>query len=350
MISVLSQPVDQIGPADIQELIDSQVPEGDQIEFKERLPTDDGSPDRWVTHGDRIGRRAKHTILEESVAFANAYSGALILGIVESGASPPVAERIRPIPMCEDLAERLKLVFRDGAEPQIPSLEIFARRTAGASGVVVIRIGKSRMAPHRVKATRHCTIRRTDRCEKMSMREIQDLTLNLSRGLEDLERRLQRRSERFPEELRLLNRPDQAYGIRATAAPVGGEIQLERVIGEDSLYEPWHSLRMEAGGRESRLPFPSVDGSWQPMLRSARNEYSRGASKVDLQIYREIHSDGLLEIGIVNCFVVNQGGLSGPRVYPGWPLTVLANLLVWADRVRSHALAPMAEYAVDVEL
>lgn len=72
MISVLSKPADQIGVADIQELIDSEVPEGDQIEFKEALSTKDGSPDRWVTGADKIGDRARNEILEEAVAFANA--------------------------------------------------------------------------------------------------------------------------------------------------------------------------------------------------------------------------------------------------------------------------------------
>ena len=211
MISILSKPADQIDVADLQELIDSQVPEAQQIEFKEALPTDGNSPDRWVRHGDRIGRIAKHKILQESVAFANAYGGALVLGIAESDTTPPVAARITPVPQCADLAERLKLVFRDSVDPQIPSLEIFAVPTSGDCGVVIIRVGKSRMAPHRVEPTRECTIRRSDRCERMSMREIQDLTLNLSRGMESLERRLRSRSERFTEEFKRLATPGQCY-------------------------------------------------------------------------------------------------------------------------------------------
>jgi len=353
VISILSKPADQIGHADIQELIDSQVPEGDQIEFKERLPTDDGSPDRWVTHGDRIGRRAKHTILEESVAFANAFSGALVLGIAESSTSPPVAERIRPIPRCEDLAERLKLVFRDGVEPLIPSLKIIAVPTYGVSGVVIVRVGKSRMAPHRVTSTRNCTIRRSDRCERMSMREIQDLTLNLSRGIERLERRLRTRSEEFGQEFKCLEAPEAAYGIRVTAMPVGGEVRFDRVYREHSicenLFEPWHSISAKNGRYERSYSFPSLGGSWQPMLRSARNEHYLGATGASLQIYREVHCDGLVECGLVSCHVLNDGMPSLPRVYSGWPIVLFANLLVWADRVRNEASAPTAEYAVDVE-
>ena len=38
MIEVLSKSADQIGIRDIEALIASQVPEGEQIEFKETLP------------------------------------------------------------------------------------------------------------------------------------------------------------------------------------------------------------------------------------------------------------------------------------------------------------------------
>ena len=38
MIEVLSKPADQIRISDIESLIDSQVPESEQIEFKESLP------------------------------------------------------------------------------------------------------------------------------------------------------------------------------------------------------------------------------------------------------------------------------------------------------------------------
>ena len=51
-------------------------PETDQIEFKEHLSTKGDSDDRWITHGDRIGDKARNELLEEAVAFANAYGGA----------------------------------------------------------------------------------------------------------------------------------------------------------------------------------------------------------------------------------------------------------------------------------
>ena len=147
MIEVLSKPADQISISDIETLITSKVPEGEQIEFKENLPAKGQTSDSWVNGEDQIGGRAKDTILKEVVAFANAHGGALLLGIKESNTKPPIAAKISPIPRCQDLAERLKLVFRDCVEPQLPRLEVLAVPTEGESGVIIIRVGRSRLAP-----------------------------------------------------------------------------------------------------------------------------------------------------------------------------------------------------------
>lgn len=196
MINLLSMPVAQIRISDIESLIESKIPEGEQVEFKEELPAKDRS-DPWMSGGDKIGDRAKNELLKEAVAFANGHGGVLLLGIGESDTKPAVADKISPIPRCVDLVERLKLVFRDRVEPQLPQIEIFAVPTEDDSGVIVFRVGKSRLAPHRVTKTFVCPVRRADRCEEMTMREIQDMTLNVTRGLERLERQLEKRAERF---------------------------------------------------------------------------------------------------------------------------------------------------------
>ena len=143
MISIITRPADQIGVADLQELIDSQVPEGQQIEYKGRLSTRDGSPDPWMNGASKIGDRARNEILEESVAFANAYGGALVLGIAGSETTPSVAAEISspPIPRCTELAERLKQVFHACVDPPIPGLKILPVSTevGGDDGVVIIR-------------------------------------------------------------------------------------------------------------------------------------------------------------------------------------------------------------------
>ena len=99
MIAVLSKPTHQTGISDIKALIISNVPEGEQIEFKEGLSTEGGTADPWVD-GKNIGDRAKNALLKEAGGFANVYGGAVLLGIGESEAKPPIFERILLIQRC----------------------------------------------------------------------------------------------------------------------------------------------------------------------------------------------------------------------------------------------------------
>ena len=360
MIEVLSKPADQISISDIKSLIDSQVPESEQIEFKENLPAKKGNTDPWIEGKNTIGNQAKDKILEEVVAFANVYGGVCLLGIKESRTKPPVAAEISPIPRCAELAERLKLVFRDCVEPQLSQIEIIPIKTDGESGVIMCRVGQSRLAPHRVTRTLVCPIRQSDRCEKMTMRQIQDLTLNISRGLERLERRLSERSKRFQQEFERIHEPEKSFGIRATAIPVGDEIPFDRVFRHrriiEDLCEPWRSALQRKDG--SRI----IDGSriyddlhnepthWRPILRGARAEYfSEDAypHKLRKQIYREIHCDGLIELAHLS------GTYESPEsqdLTPAYPLVLFANLIAQAHRLRNQAGVPIAEYAVEVEI
>ena len=355
MIGVLSKPKDEINIPDIQDLIDSEVPEGEQIEFKETLPAKgNGSPDDWMSSQGSIGDRAKREILEEAVAFANAHGGSVLLGIKESESKPPVAAEISPIPQCADLAERLKLVFRDRVEPQLPVLDVFAVPTEGESGVVIIRVGRSRLAPHRVTKTLVCPVRRADRCEEMSMREIQDMTLNVSRGLERLDKRLSERSKRFQEEFMHIETPEDGFGIRVTAAPVLDEIQFDRVFAQGKIMQefdvPWYTVTRHINDRKQvfEYPYDLPPRYWRPILRGTRAEldYDHALTDHSNYGYKELHCDGLLELGFVSC----NSFFNEPRFPPNWPIVQFLNQVIWAQHVRNQADAPTAEYALEVEI
>lgn len=354
MIGVLSKPADQIGIDDVEALVSSEVPEGEQIEFKRSLPARGQDP--WTTDR-KIVNDARNAILKEAVAFANAHGGALVLGIKECST---VATKILPIPRCAELADRLKLVFRDCVEPQLPALEIFAVPTEDDAGVVVIRMGRSRLAPHRVRTTRVCPIRRSDRCEEMTMREIQDMTLNLSRGLERLERRLTERKERFEQEFLRLQTPEHAWGIRLAAIPVGDEFRIDRVFRRgriaEEFEEPWHRVWIREYGNERSLDtdlHSLIPRRWKPRLRATRGEYgsdfpSDSYFSLSRNFFREFHSDGLVEMGLVS--IRSSGARNDCPLPPAYPVEIFANLAVWTDHVRNQANAPAAEYALEVEI
>ena len=366
MIEVLTKPFEQIAPSDIQALIDSKVPEGEQIEYKKELSRKgDGSPNPWMSNEEEIGDKAKNAILKEAVAFANAYGGALLLGIRESKTKPSVAAEIIPIPRCAELAERLKLVFRNRVEPELPRIEIFAVPTECDSGVVIIRVGgQSRLAPHRVTNLRVCPIRRQNRCEEMTMREIQDMTLNVSRGLERLDGQFAERANRFEDEFRHLLRPAKAFGVRVTGVPIGDEIRLNRVYSPHKIIEPLEEQRRRIflareGGEPSELEvFPDISTIfWRPLLRAARADsssffvnkgHSGNLSAPDYNSYREVHCSGLVELA----FVASRTFAGEYENYlpPNLPIALIANLIVQAVRVREQAGIPTAEYAIEVQI
>ena len=359
MTAILSKPIDQIDAGDIRSLVTSGVPEGERMEFKRELPAKGTSnQDSWMIGQMKIGRHAKNQILKEVVSFANAYGGALVLGIEEEeNSTPPVAKAIRAIPKCEKLAERFRTIFRDRVEPKLPSCDILAVVTNGADdGVVVFRVpGRSRLAPHRIKGTWICPVRRWDRSEEMSMREIQDMTLNVTRGLERLDKKLRERSARFEHEFERLTSPDDAYGIRITAVPVGDDIRLPKICRPyfklvEGLNTPSVTVTRQWPDHEPTVinglrDFHSVGHSgWNPQLRAARSRPSYDLPDFMYLGYLELHCDGLVEFGWLS--VIEE--LNNEPLYSDYAVRELANVICWADTLRRYADAGRAEYAVEV--
>ena len=356
MIELLSKPAEEIGAADMDALIASALPESEQVEFKKSLSTAKDKRDPWED-GKEPGDKAKTAILQEVTAFANAYGGILLLGIDESSTRPAAASAIAPLPRCTDLAERFKLVFRDCVEPQLPGLEVFAVPTSGDNGVVVFRVARSHSAPHRLTKTLVCPIRRGDRCEKLTMREIQDMTLNVARGLERLERRLSERSKRFSREFERLISPEDAFGCRFTAVPSSNGIEFERVFGNhdlaDGFHVPWKNVLMN---RRTISEVSCEPGLWRALLRGARSdsklpqverndEGQLTQRKINWNFYHEIHCDGLVEFGGLH--ESNWGYQFFP---PKWLFVMFGNLLLWVNNVRQLSQSPSVEYALEVEL
>ena len=362
MIAILTKPSDQISLADINELTKRKVRESETLEFKETLPSQNQQPDPWMEGNGKIGRPAKKKILEESVAFANAYGGALVLGIVDHDGA---AKSISPIPRCEKLARCLEDVFMDSVRPQLPRSEIVAIRTHDDYGVLVIRVPKSHLAPHRVELTRECPVRRSDRCEHMTMREIQDMTLNLQRGLQRVDETLKRRSELFSKEFEYLPTPTNAFGVRLTAIPVFADaIRIPGLTLTNGQLDPDYELPSQdvirrCSGRNDRHRLVGVPlcyfrhlSRWEPRLRAVRAEESGPAFLPDGAIsfkgYRELHTNGLLELGFLS--VKTDTNKNRYTLHVELPVVEFANLVTWAHRVRAQAGAPATEYAIDVQI
>ena len=225
------------------------------------------------------------------------------------------------------------------------------------------------MAPHRVTLTQLCPIRRTDRCEPMTMREIQDMSVNTARGLERLERQLEARSRYFKErEMQVIwsvgpgipRAVDEAcIGLRLTAAPVVDMVSINPVFHQGAIVEalaPRHwavqwQRQPESGSLLSQLFFSNRN--WKPKLRAARvaSESPGPVSRTNYRkFYGELHCDGLVELGYISNGRLSPETGMETVLCEGWFISWIPNLLAWADQVRAQAHAPTAEYVLEVEV
>ena len=136
------------------------------------------------------------------------------------------------------------------------------------------------------------------------------MTLNMSRGLERLEKRLSERAKRFRQEFERLENPKDAWGLRLTATPVGDEIRIDRVFRQHGLAaefkEPWHGILYRQGDQDFRslkgleYYYTAWSSSWKPRLRAVRGEPDPTLhNNLPYNSYQELHCDGLIELGHV---------------------------------------------------
>lgn len=340
---MFSKLISELTATDIEQVVKDAVQEGQEVEFKETLPAKDGK-DGWLSGADRLGDRARNEIVEGVIAFSNAYGGTLIVGIGETREKPARAERILPIPRCVELADRLRLMCRDCIDPQLPMVEVsgITMQKDGA-GVVVLRVPSSRSAPHRHTVTRECYIRRDDRSERMTMREIQDLTLHVERGLADIEARFRSRQIDFRKKLDAFKGESMfAFGIRVTLQPLN-PIRVDRIHRNEAAKPPLLSFRVTIGKNSSDVSLPIYSYSdWKPILRGSRDD----AGDNELSLTREVFEDGLIQYSLL----VKQHGHTPLCLYPAWFAALVGNALCSANRFRLAAGAPHVEFGFELEI
>lgn len=124
----------EIKEAHLRNLIDSQVPEGKTIDYKQDLPaSSDG---------------ARKDFLADLCSFANAGGGYIIFGIPESDGVPLDLTGIAGD--VDSAVLRMESMARDGIRPPIPGLEFVRVALANGSSAIVASMPKSWNAPHQV--------------------------------------------------------------------------------------------------------------------------------------------------------------------------------------------------------
>lgn len=347
MLRLFSKSANELTAEDVAKLVSEALPEGQHVEYKEALPSTRQTGDPWLQGAGSIGEKARNEILAEVIAFANADGGNLVLGMEETADHPKRAKGVKPLPRCHDLAGRLRHVARDCVEPQLPSVEIYGVETGKrpkGTGVVLIRVPPSRLGPHRLTTNSECYIRRADRTEKMTMREIQDLTIQLARGLEAVEKKLMDRQSQLSK-LPPPGTSQTALGMRVTALPIGGHVYIPQPYRSPALSHLYESLSatIDTQAVELLLPgFRLASKPFTPILRGAHRDIVSG----HVRVAEEIHCDGLVELACRASVDPKDGAL----IYLGHPLSMVANVLLVAQRIRELSGVPRAELVLDVEI
>lgn len=139
---MIGKELTKITEDDLQSLVDNVVLEDKTIEYKASLP---GNSDV-----------DKKEFLADVSSFANASGGDIIFGISEDPVTrePKILEGIE-INNIDQAINRLDQIIREGIEPRIPSVNIRSVGLTNGRKVIIIRLGKSWLSPHRVKFGGH---------------------------------------------------------------------------------------------------------------------------------------------------------------------------------------------------
>ncbi|ACS44191.1 AlbA family DNA-binding domain-containing protein [Methylorubrum extorquens] len=174
---ILEAPIADLTFEDVEGLIQEEAEEGPRFELKRELPANDRQGDPWMQGSRKLGDRARDGLAKEVVALANAYGGAVVIGVDESGEEPKRAVGPEPllIPRIAECAERLQKSLDSIIDPPLPVLEVrgIVKPDTDGSGVLVIRTSASTRAPHGYGRPPAAYMRRGSRSEPMSMRDLQ---------------------------------------------------------------------------------------------------------------------------------------------------------------------------------
>jgi predicted HTH transcriptional regulator len=182
--------------ADIGQLCADQVSEGTEFELKSDLPIRDGGLHPWHS-GGQLGDYARNQIAEEIIAFANTLGGVLCVGITETSDHPKRANSPNPLPRVHDLTRRLRQSVYEIIDPPLPVLEAAGVEFQADTGVVLLRVPQSRRRPHRHQVSKEVFVRRNDETVRITMREIQELTMQAVSEATRIEATISKRRSEF---------------------------------------------------------------------------------------------------------------------------------------------------------
>jgi hypothetical protein len=213
------------------------------------------------------------------------------------------------------------------------------------SGVVIFDVQSSHNAPHRLIKDLQCYRRRGTESVPMTMYEIQDLTLRLDRRTDEIQRSFDESKTEFhvwADKSRFASRKGIAF--RVVAVPIGAPLYIPRTFRNPQVVLPIRQFAAALDGNQSKIVslIPRYDaGSERPILRGSRREYLSDGEGQQCTV----HCDGRIELRWKRAW-------SDPaenKIYIGWILADVTNVMLMAEAFASAAGIPGSEYAIEVE-
>jgi len=258
-----------ITEGDIQRLIDNRLPESRTLDYKRDWPSE---------------RKSIEDAAQDVCAFANSLGGDIVFGLEEDREN---GGPLRICPIKLDNTDVAGLTFtnamRDLLEPQIgKDLSHFAIPVAGGH-VIVVRIGSSANAPHRVRG-KNFFVRNSVGKEPMDMHAIRSAFL--------AQAAIPERLHRFrAEALSRITSPAAIIPNVDFPACVLHAVPLSALTREE--YYPFAQLLTAAGKMRSGLrwsaPNPAAMNLYGAILRGADRNGGKSTG------YAEIYRNGIIE-------------------------------------------------------
>jgi hypothetical protein len=338
-MSIFPGPLETVAANDISQLCADQISEGTELELKSDLPAKDGRLDSWHSGGS-IGDYARNEIAEEIIAFANTAGGVVCIGIKETNDHPKRADAPHPLPRVHDLARRLRQSVYSIVDPPLPILESTGVELQSGSGVVLLRVPPSRRRPHRHQVNKEVFVRRNDESVRVSMREIQELTIQAVSEATRLETIISERRKKFREETLQWLRGAPGGGFHVVAVPTI-PIDLGRVVGRPALTNFGPTITAHwPNGNQTQCVWPWRTSNWKPGLRSITGAGERLDSVV---------SCSLLTNGTCELDYKFKTSDRTPGLFIGWLIGALGFMLAWICRIQREA-GISVEYACAIQL
>lgn len=323
---MISRPISEWTLSDLQSLGSSRIPESQRLEFKSDF--EQGEQERWRTRQDQISSKSRDALAEEIVAFANAFGGVLLLGILEerqddgTRVSTGLGE---VIPRVAECADRLESGLRDVIDPPLAMLEVKAiKRGDDDAGYLIIKIPASLSAPHGVGRPARGFVRRGASCEPMTMRDLQHTFWEARTAIDRVNSIFSLRSEHFRQDTLARDLgvppPNAFVSYRFTIVPARSYAipHLPSVFGN----REFQVANVPFSSRQpDMLAYPSP--RWRPAARAMIAD--------DENRKLTIWTDGTIELSGKHTATVGGG-----RHYPAWYAAGGIWCLYNAVRLRRH--------------